>query len=161
MAGRSAFVRGPRTSGELDSQMRASERQRRSLSQSDDTLRPPGANPPASHDPGSATSSHFHSSAEHSQHPSKRLGFLGEMLSSSNNSGTGGSTRGQPNQIPPRSHSRADSANLLRENAVSPAPTLSKAHPSPSKVISLHLETFIVITAHCLRMSALILARVS
>ncbi|KAI0093316.1 HbrB-like-domain-containing protein [Irpex rosettiformis] len=131
MAGRSAFSRGPRTSGEWERPIPrpGSERQRRSLS--DDTLRPP-----ATPEPGSATSSHFHTSGDHSQHPSKRLGFLGEMLSSSTNSGTGGSTRGQSNQIPPRSHSRADSANLLRENAASPAPTMSKAHPSPSKLVS-------------------------
>lgn len=136
MAGRSAFTRGPRTSGEGESPMRGSERQRRSLSQSDDTPRQPGllANPASSHDTGSATSSHFHINTDHSQHSSKRLGFLGEMLSSSANSGTSGSTRNQSNQIPPRSHSRADSANLLREGAASPAPTMSKAHPSPSKV---------------------------
>ncbi|KAI0700903.1 HbrB-like-domain-containing protein [Cytidiella melzeri] len=111
--------------------MRTPERQRRSLSQ--DTPRP-SLN---AHDIGSATSSLFHNSAEQSQPLPKRLGFLGEMLSSNN--GVSASTRGLSNQIPiaSRSHSRADSANLLRESAASPVPAMtSKAHPSPSKIVS-------------------------
>jgi hypothetical protein len=137
MSGRSAFTRAPRTSGDWDSSSaRAPERQRRSLSQ--DTHRQ--LLPISSHTPDaatastSATSPHSNTNADTNQHLPKRLGFLGDMLS---NSSTAAATRNQQsNQIPPgRSHSRADSANLLRETTASPAPTITaKAHPSPSKV---------------------------
>lgn len=137
MAGRSAHTRAPRISTEGDPNMRTPEHPRRSLSQGDDTPRPPGL---LSQDTPSVTSTQFQGNSEQSPYSTtKRLGFLGEMLSSSSGSGTSASTlRGsQSNQLPAsRSHARAESANLLREAAPSPAPTMtsSKAHPSPSKV---------------------------
>jgi hypothetical protein len=142
MASRSA--RGRRTSQDSASHMRGPERTRRSLSQGDDT----GVNLPA---PGQ---SHESNTAEHS-HASKRLGFLGEMLLSSAASVSSTSTlRGTPAQA--RSHSRADSANLLsRDASASPVPTSgmaaspahhAKGHASPSKVSTISSQ--VTIEAH-------------
>ncbi|KAI0325111.1 HbrB-domain-containing protein [Cubamyces sp. BRFM 1775] len=82
-----------------------------------------------------------------SDHPSKRLGFLGDILLSSAGSISVPSSaqRSSPiphSLLPTRSHSRGDSA-LARDNASSPTPTMatstgqpSKGHVSPSKASS-------------------------
>ena len=165
MASRSARGRRASQDSAFLLSMRTPERQRRSLSQGDDTPRPSGvlqgsAVPTTTSGSSSSNTapmaqSHisdnnlapsiFHAGTEHGT--SKRLGFLGEKLLSSSNSGLSASTlRGTPvSQLLPRSHSRADSANLLglsRESTASPAPSsmstspsqFAKGHTSPSKV---------------------------
>ncbi len=142
MAGRSARIR--RGSQDSTRMMRTPERPRRSLSQGDDTPRAAGvmlgtsATPSAAQSHEISASSLFHSGAEHA----KRLGFLGEKLLSTTSSST---LRGTPTSstLPTsRSHSRADSANLLsRETTASPALGMAtsssqqgKGHTSPAKV---------------------------
>ena len=139
MASRSA--RGRRTSQE-SSLMRTPERTRRSLSQGDDTPRPAGPGVFQSVNPSPNSGSHDANSAEHG-HATKRLGFLGERLLSSSTSGSS-TLRGIPGPTTSRSHSRAESANLLlslsRDSTASPAPMAAssshhgKVHASPSKV---------------------------
>ena len=117
--------------------MRTPERTRRSLSQGDDTPRPSGTFQ-------SVPSSHDAASAEQHGHQTKRLGFLGDKLLASAAAAAAGpsaSLRGTPSQLSSRSHSRADSANLLPRDtpAASPAPMAAsashaKTHASPSKV---------------------------
>lgn len=142
--------------------MRTPERTRRSLSQGDDTPRPSGlgifqgASPSPTHD------AIFHNSADHG-HAAKRLGFLGEKLLSSANSGSSTSTvRGTTNPIhTSRSHSRAESANLLsRDVAPSPTPGMAassahhaKAHASPSKV-SMTANCIGVVVSAAVRLAA-------
>lgn len=142
MASRSA--RGRQISHDT---MRTPERTRRSLSQGggEDTPRPSASfnrdspAPPPPHEGGATTQQN----AVEQSHASKRLGFLGEKLLSSNSVTSSSNGRGTTHQIlPSRSHSRADSANLLsRDAAASPAPSVAatstthaKAHQSPSKV---------------------------
>lgn len=146
MAGRSAQVR--RGSQDASYLLRTPEPGRRSLSQ-DDTPRPPGVlqgaspghNVNAVNDSGNPTTSQN----PPEQHPTKRLGFLGEKLLSAN-SGTSSSSARTPiatTLLPTRSHSRAESALpfISRELSSSPTPGMSassnqtaKGHSSPSKV---------------------------
>lgn len=169
MAGRSARSRRASQDSGLLLNMRTPERQRRSLSQGDDTPRPAGVLQGAGSASTNTASSSvntghsvqmnvgeasiaaslLHVGADPPSHQSnKRLGFLGEKLLSSSASTAASSTlRGTPtSQLLPRSHSRAESANLLtlsRESTASPAPSmattiaaspLAKGHTSPSKV---------------------------
>lgn len=127
--------------------MRTPERTRRSLSQGDDTPRPTGLGVFQSVNPSPSPGLHDANGAEHG-HATKRLGFLGEKLLSSSTSGSSSTIRGPS----PRSHSRAESANLLlslsRETTASPAPMAAssthhaKAHASPSKVCGDIRSTF-------------------
>lgn len=124
--------------------MRTPERTRRSLSQGDDTPRPAGPGVFQSVNPSPNSGSHDANSAEHG-HATKRLGFLGERLLSSSTSGSS-TLRGTPGPATSRSHSRAESANLLlslsRDSTASPAPMAAssshhgKVHASPSKLVS-------------------------
>lgn len=169
MAGRSARSRRASQDASLVLGMRTPDRQRRSLSQGDDTPRPLGllqsanntangtgnnatsASPTGQGHPGDASTvppSILHTGADQplpGHTPNKRLGFLGEKLLSSNLSSSASTLRGTPtSQLLPRSHSRAESANLLglsREGTPSPAPAMAastsqhtKGHTSPSKV---------------------------
>ena len=168
MAGRSARSRRASQDSGILLNMRTPERQRRSLSQGDDTPRPTGVLQGAGSAATSAGSSSLNTGQSVQMHvgdasiaasllhvgadppghtPNKRLGFLGEKLLSSSVSATS-TLRGTPtSQLLPRSHSRAESANLLtlREGAASPAPSmatisaspLAKGHTSPSKVSTL------------------------
>ncbi|KAI0769576.1 HbrB-like-domain-containing protein [Trametes elegans] len=128
--------------------MRTPER-RRSSSQGDATPRAPShslAHSPATADSPQtqASGSGTHLTAEH---PSKRLGFLGDILLSSAGSISISSSaqRSSPiphSLLPARSHSRADPA-LARDNTSSPTPTMAntagqpaKGHTSPSKASS-------------------------
>lgn len=145
MAGRSARVR--QTSHDLDAIMRLPEEQRRTLSHGDDTPRPPATTTLQGNFTSSPSQDSFNTTpsilnTEHTHHTTKRLGFLGEMLSSASGSSASTVRGSSSNQIPAsRSHTRADSTNLLRESATSPTPGVSsssglhlKGHPSPSKV---------------------------
>ena len=91
----------------------------------------------------------FHAGAEPPSHSNKRLGFLGEKLGerllSSTSVSSSSTLRGASTaQLLPRSHSRAESTNLLglsRDATASPVASVStssspmaKAHTSPSKV---------------------------
>ena len=91
----------------------------------------------------------FHAGVEPPSHSNKRLGFLGERLGEkllSSTSVSSSSTLRGTSTAPllPRSHSRAESTNLLglsRDATASPVASMSsssspmaKAHTSPSKV---------------------------
>ncbi|KAJ8463330.1 hypothetical protein ONZ51_g10330 [Trametes cubensis] len=127
--------------------MRTPER-RRSSSQGDATPRaPPHSLSPDNNNTHNSNSSQQTNTIPGGDHPSKRLGFLGDILLSSAGSISVASSaqRSSPiphSLLPTRSHSRGDSA-LARDNASSPTPTMatsagqpSKGHVSPSKASS-------------------------
>ncbi|KAH8107830.1 HbrB-domain-containing protein [Cristinia sonorae] len=145
MAGRSAQSR--RVSQDAAILLKTPERARRSLSQGDDTPRPPGvligaSTPPTlNNDSGSPPNSY---SPVDQPTASKRLGFLSEKLSLSSNSASSSATlRASPAPLlTSRSHSRAESAlNIItRDTTASPthgmsatSPQSTKGHTSPSK----------------------------
>ncbi|KAI0644372.1 hypothetical protein C8Q79DRAFT_927548 [Trametes meyenii] len=119
--------------------MRTPDR-RRSSSQGDATPRAPAHALAQADSPQPQTQTQ----ASASEHPSKRLGFLGDiLLSSAGSIATSASTqRASPiphGLLPARTHSRGDSG-YNRDNASSPIPPMAssagqpaKGHTSPSK----------------------------